>query len=288
MGVKLESSFLEVSINNHGAEINSVKNKSGLEFIWQADKNTWARHTPVLFPIVGKLKDNKYFFGGKEYSLPQHGFARDLKFDLLSQTKTTCSFQLKSTPETKIKFPFDFVFEINYRLNDSTLTTTYEIKNRSEGNMLFSVGAHPGFNCPLLPEEKFENYYLEFENSNYSLTTLNGGLRTNQKTNFPLSNNILPLSDKLFNNDALVFENNQINKITLRSSASNHQINMECNNWPYFGIWSKKDNQKFICLEPWHGIADNENTNQLFENKDGILHLKAHEEFRCSFSMSFL
>ena len=288
MNVKLQSSSLIIQINNIGAEICSVKNNSGLEFIWQADKDVWARHAPVLFPIVGKLKEDKYIFENKEYRLPQHGFARDQEFKPIFQSDSECTFQLNSNSQTKSVFPFDFIFEINYQLKDASITTHYKIINCTDGLMPFSVGAHPGFNCPLLATEKFEDYYLSFESNNFSLTALNNGLRTRQKQKLVLADNKLTLHAHLFDNDALVFENSQINKISLCSSVSNHKITMECKNWPYFGIWGKKENQKFVCLEPWHGVADSENTKQMIENKEGILHLNSNQEFRCSFSMSFL
>ncbi len=284
---QLISNYLSVGINYFGAEICSVKNKKNLEFIWQADKTVWARHAPVLFPIVGKLNQNEFVYDNKTYVLPQHGFARDMNFELIEAHETCCRFRLTSTSETKIKFPFDFTFEIEYLLVDNKLTTGYHIKNTTANEIFFSVGAHPGFNCPLLPNESIEDYYLEFERVEYNLTELNNGLRKLTKKKLQLQNNKLRLSKNLFDNDALVFENHQINKINLCSTKSLHKISLECRNWPYFGIWAKPLTHSFICLEPWYGIADSENTNQQFKDKDGIICLGAHTEFSCSFSVSF-
>jgi galactose mutarotase-like enzyme len=287
MFVQLSSPVLKISINNKGAEICSVKNNDGLEFIWQANKEVWARHAPVLFPIVGKLKNNEFVFDNKSYQLPQHGFARDLEFEIISQTKNNCVYQLNSNAETKKNYPFDFVFEIKHQLIDNTLTTTYTVKNPGHSQIYFSVGAHPGFNCPLLPTEKFEDYYLEFETSDYHQTQLNNGLRLNTKKELHLKDGKLPLSGNLFDHDALVFEDSQINAISLCSYSSAHKITLNCKSWPFFGIWSTKKCERFVCLEPWFGIADAEDNNGSISNKTGIIALKPFSEFSCSFSVSF-
>lgn len=287
MTIELSSQNLSVKINSFGAEICSVKNSAGIEFIWQANKGVWARHAPVLFPIVGKLKDNRFLFEEKWYELPQHGFARDMEFQLISAEKNSCVFQLSSSAETKAKFPFDFIFQIIYHLSDSVLTTTYKIINPSAQTGYFSVGAHPGFNCPLAENETFEDYYLEFESNDFKKTLLDNGLLSSQTSQLNLTNQKLPLSANLFDNDALVFESNQINKISLCSSKSSHKISMECKGWPFFGIWSKKGNNPFVCLEPWYGIADDADTSQNLVSKKGAIAIKPDEEFSCSFSVTF-
>jgi galactose mutarotase-like enzyme len=286
--INLQSNKLKISINTKGAELFSVKNNQGLEFIWQADNNIWPRHAPVLFPIVGKLKENKFLHEGVEYQLPQHGFARDTEFEIIHQTKTECVFQLQSNDESRKNFPFDFVFQITFTLEENILQTKYSVKNSGDSPILFSVGAHPGFNCPLLPNENFEDYYLAFETEKLTLTTLDGGLRKSAKKVIHLQNKQLPITKTLFDQDALVLEDQQINEVTLASKKNKHSIKLNCQNWPYFGIWSKKSCEKFICLEPWHGIADNISGNKNLSKKDGILHLASKKEFNCSFSCTFV
>jgi len=287
MQFKIQSSTLKATFNSIGAELCSVKNNNGVEFIWQANKSVWARHAPVLFPIVGKLKDNFFNYDNQKHELPQHGFARDMNFELLEGSSESCTFQLQSNDKTKQIFPFDFVFQINYQLVDNKLITSYKVNNPSYKPLFFSVGAHPGFNCPLLPNETFSDYYLEFEKSNYNLTQLDNGLRLDVKNTLNLPNKKLFLSKELFHKDALVFENNQINKVSLCSSKSDHKITIENEGWPYFGIWSKNENQQFVCLEPWHGIADKANGLNEFIKKDGIIELAPYAEFNCSFSLFF-
>jgi galactose mutarotase-like enzyme len=287
MQKQLVSSQLKVTINSFGAELCSVKNNNNLEFIWQANKAIWARHAPVLFPIVGKLKDNFFVYENIKHELSQHGFARDLDFKLIQDSSNSCTFELTSNPETLEKFPFEFVFQINYLLLENNLITSYKVINPSNKPLFFSVGAHPGFNCPLLPNESFTDYYLEFEKNTYELTELDNGLRTDVKKNLTLTDNKLVLNADVFNKDALVFENSQINKVSLCSSKSAHKVTLESEKWPFFGIWSKSGSDDFICLEPWHGIADTSTTNNELVNKDGIIELAPNTEFNCSFSILF-
>jgi galactose mutarotase-like enzyme len=284
---QLTSNQLRVLVNNAGAEIVSVRNGDGLEYIWQSNKTIWARHAPVLFPIVGKLKENSFLFNQQNYFLSQHGFARDMDFVLNERTSHSCLFELTSTPETKKNYPFDFTFHIGYQLESNTLTTRYNVFNPSSEAIYFSVGAHPGFNCPLMPTEKYEDYYLEFESSTFAASLQNGGLITDAKSSVTLENNKLFLSPSLFQNDALVFENNQINRVSLCSSVSDRKVTLNCEHWPYFGIWTKKDCREFICLEPWYGIADRTSSGQLLVEKDGIIKLEAKREFSCDFSIIF-
>lgn len=283
----LISNELSVAINFQGAEISSVKNQNGTEFIWQAKPDVWARHSPVLFPVVGKLKNNQFIFEGKAYKLPQHGFARDMKFDLKEKNENRCVFELHSTAETKKVFPFEFVFQTIYTVNKNRIKVEYKVENPGTKVLLFSVGAHPAFNVPLQANEIFEDYYLEFENKQFEITALNEGLRTSSKNKLELKNKKILLSTKLFDKDALVFENSQINSVALCSSKSAHKIVLESKGFPYYGIWSKKNCCEFVCLEPWFGVADHENSTQNFSEKEGIISLKGNKEFGCEYEIAF-
>lgn len=287
MQIHLQSTQLKIAINSLGAELCSIKNINSIEFIWQASPSVWPRHAPVLFPIVGKLKDDFFCYNNKKHELSQHGFARDLDFELKEADADSCTFELKQTNKTKINFPFDFTFQIKYLLLENTLVTKYAVFNPSNEPIFFSVGAHPGFNCPLLPNETFEDYYLEFEKEEFSQTLLNNGLRFDTKKSLIFPNKKLSLNKELFSNDALVFENKQVNCISLCSSKSNHKITLKCTNWPYFGIWSKKGSGEFVCLEPWYGVADSHHSNNEVTKKEGIIELASQTEFVCDFALIF-
>lgn len=286
---KLENNDLIIEVKSFGAELSSVfSKKNKVEYIWQADENLWPRHAPNLFPIVGKLKDGTFNYLNNTYQLPQHGFARDNEFICIEETDSKLTFELTASEETLKHYPFHFSLQISYTLTENNLNTEYKIFNPNNTEIYFSVGAHPAFNCPLQPNETFEDYSLVFPNKNQlEINTLNDGLIKSKTQTISLSENKLKVSKTLFDNDALVFMNSQIEKVSLISFKSKHGVTMECYNWPYFGIWTKKNSEKFICLEPWQGIADNELTNQNITEKTGIIKLSPEQTFDCSFNILF-
>ncbi len=285
MQTSIASNTIDVTINHFGAELCSIKDKNETEFIWQAGVE-WKRHAPILFPIVGKLKNDSFSYNAVNFQLSQHGFARDCIFNLIFSNEFSCTFELVSSPQTKNNYPFDFVFQVNYLLIENKLTITYSVTNTSQNQMYFSVGAHPAFSCELNGNDTLNDYYLKFEKSNFLLSELNNGIRTIDKSKLTIYKNKLLLSPDWFDNDALVFENSQINKVTLCSLIGNQKITLECKDWPYFGIWTKKNCDKFICLEPWHGIADSEMTDGTLETKNGIISLDSQGNFSCNYSIT--
>ncbi len=287
--LELNNNFLNIKIKKFGAELCSViSNNNAIEYIWQADETIWARHAPNLFPIVGKLKNDTYSFNNTTYTLPQHGFARDNEFILKSQTDTKLILELTENETTLKNYPFKFSFKVIYALIKNKIEVTYQITNTDTQTIYFSVGAHPAFNCPLIPTENFEDYELQFSGSEKLITNkIKNGLISNNTTELNLTDNKTTISENLFNNDALVFCNNQINELTLISKKTKHGVCLTSKNWPYYGIWSKKKTKKFVCLEPWFGIADFENTNNNLNEKFGIITLQSKKEFNCNYTISF-
>ena len=286
----LKNNHLSVKINSFGAELCSViGNETHIEYIWQADPQVWARHAPNLFPIVGKLKNGTYTYKNKSYQLPQHGFARDNKFECIAITDTKLVFELTSNEKLVAVYPFRFKLHITYTLIENAVNVCYSVLNDDETKLLFSVGAHPAFNCPLTTNETFEDYELVFPNKqSLTMNTLNDGLISEQTKTIELKNNSLPVTKQLFDNDALVFTNHQIDEVHLISKKTKHGVCLKTANWPYFGIWTKKQTSQFICLEPWHGIADFENTSEDFTSKTGIIQLESKQQFDCEFEMTFI
>lgn len=283
----LENEFIKIVIAAEGAELQSVfHKKNNIEYLWQGEKAIWPRKAPVLFPIVGKVKDNTYTVAGKTYNLPQHGFARDSKFNLVAATTTSCTFQLKNTAETLTIFPFEFELDIIYSIEDTRLKIEYRIYNPSTNNELFySIGAHPGFNCPLVAGETFEDYYLEFQKAEkLNRILLDGGLRSDSTEEVSLVNNTLPLSVDLFGTkDAIVVSGLNSERISLKSKKSTHGLHFDYKNYPWFGIWSKPG--PFVCLEPWMGVADDIHATGEFTKKESIQSLKAKAEDVFSYSI---
>ncbi len=286
---QLQNSDLSIKVKSFGAELCSVFSiKNNIEYIWQAEESLWPRHAPNLFPIVGKLKDGAFNYDNIDYQLPQHGFSRDNDFICIEQSETKLRFELTASEETLKLYPFHFSLQITYVLTGNNLITEYNIFNPDNKDLYFSVGAHPAFNCPLLQNESFDDYNLIFPSkTKLTINTLNDGLIKATTQTIPLIENNLKISKALFDNDALVFMNTQIEKVSLVSAKSNHGVSMICENWPYFGIWTKKNSEKFICLEPWHGIADSEDSENNFTNKTGIIKLATEQNFNCSFTILF-
>lgn len=276
---------ISVSVNSLGAELTSIK-KENTELLWQSDKAVWPRYAPVLFPIVGKVKNDQYTYKDSIYKLTQHGFARDKEFVLTEQSESALEFELTANEETLKIYPFHFTFRIRYELQDSTLKVEYIVFNPDKDNLLFSVGAHPGFNCKRVNGESLNDFYLEFKDKNeLIIEKLSEGLLSGETLVLKLNAGKLQLSTALFDNDALVFKNTQIGSVKLCSAKSKQQITMNCKDWPYFGVWTKKGSDAFVCLEPWYGITDTKQNLGDLTMKEGILELKQNSKFEAFFNI---
>lgn len=285
----IENEFLKVIINAKGAELQSIFHKTHLlEYMWSGDSSFWAKKSPVLFPIVGTLKNDTYFYNNKPYKLGRHGFARDMEFETENQIAGSITFVLKSNETTLQHFPFLFEFYIKYSIEKNDLTVTYTVKNISGNEMYFSVGAHPAFKVPIVEGTIYSDYYLEFnEDETLARWPISPeGLIEKKPEPFLIAKNILPLSKELFYKDALVFKFPTSSMVSLRSDKTNHGLDFNFSEFPFLGIWAAK-NADFVCIEPWCGIADSVDTNQQIKDKEGINKLNAGETFERSWKVSF-
>lgn len=270
----IKNNFIEIKVNSLGAELSSLKTSVGTELLWQANRDIWPRHAPVLFPIVGRLKNNSFVYRDQNYSLSQHGFARDKEFILIEQSENNLKFELTADESTLEIYPFHFSFIISYTLKDTVLDISYQIFNPDNKELLFSIGAHPGFSTCRESGESLQDYYLEMEGVSALIAErLQDGLLSGNTYELALNKGVMPLSVELFVNDALVFKNNQIKSIKLKSKKSKNGVELICKDWPYFGIWTKKGCNQFVCLEPWFGITDSINTDSVINSKEGIIQL---------------
>jgi galactose mutarotase-like enzyme len=270
-----------VEIKHKGAELSQIytNNKT---LIWKVDQKYWNKTSPILFPIVGSLKNNSYQIHQKTYSLLRHGFARDFNFDLIEKTENKAVFSLMYNKETLSVYPFMFELLIIYTLVESGLEINYIVKNLSNQKMPFSLGAHPAFGI----DGDIEDYSLEFQNKNNLVTYhIENDLLNNKTSTIVLENKRLNLNYKLFEKDAIVLKNQPTTFVKLLKN--NEQI-LKINflDFPYLGIWTK-NNAPFICIEPWFGIADNINTNSNFYEKEGIQILDIKGEFSSMISIEF-
>lgn len=282
MILQLDNHISTVKINTLGAELVSFYN-NGRNYIWAIDEKFWNKTSPVLFPIVGRLKNDEYTFSENKYQLPRHGFARNHEFEISSQNEELVTFSLKESEETLTNYPFNFELKIQYTLKDSQLEIAYSVINNSNTIMPFSLGAHPAFAI----DSDFEDYSLLFEKDdvlvNHELENENF---TGKSVAIPLINNQLPLSYSLFEKDAIVLKKLDSEKVVLLKKEIPY-LAVDYKGFPNLGIWTKPE-APFLCIEPWCGFADNINTKGTILNKEGIITLQPNEVFTTSFSIIIL
>lgn len=280
----LENANFLVKIHAFGAEMQSLFNKENeIEYLWQADANYWPRHAPVLFPIVGRLPDNNLRHR-QNYPMTQHGFARDMLFDVTHQSSENLQFRLVANEKTKKQYPFDFELLIDYQLINNQLITQYTIRNLGNEILPASIGAHPAFNWPLLPNVPKESHTITFEGDEPKpVRQLDAGLLLEEKFPSPIHDKKIKLKDSLFKNDALIFD--ELNSRSIRYEAGDEQaIEVQFSDFPHLGIWTKPG-APFICLEPWHGYSSPADFNNDFINKPGLLLIPEKSEVKKSFQI---
>ena len=287
--IVIENSDLRVAIKTQGAELDSIQHKTHpLEYLWQGDAAFWGKKSPILFPIVGTLKDNTFSYKEKKYTLPRHGFARDKTFSVEQHSADSATFLLVSNEETLKNYPFQFEFRLHYTLKDNALCVTYAVKNTGSDDMYFSVGGHPAFRLPLTDGTAYTDYFIELNQAEtsgrYPLSI--DGLLELKSNPFLENSNKIALNPALFYEDAVVLKHLEATSMAILSDKTPHGLRMTFEGFPYFGIWAAK-NAPFVCLEPWCGISDSVNTTQDLTKKEGINHLKNDEEFERTWQIAF-
>lgn len=275
MRYTLSNNEITIQIDSCGAELKSLV-RNGREYLWQADPAYWDRTSPVLFPAVGSLKNSSYTSHGSKYTMSQHGFARDMEFELLEQTENSISLILTSTPATLAMWPYDFALTITYRLHGSSVDVIWSVKNTGCEDMYFSIGAHPGFFCPqsghsfvahvadpahpegLLPAER-----------EYILMVGDGGTMKHERLEVTFDRGVLPITRELFSkgNGTLVFNDTKIKRIALVDENSNEYVRVDFD-MPLLALWSPdEEGSPFVCIEPWYGMGDYSDTDGIWEHK---------------------
>lgn len=282
----IENEHLKISVLETGAELCSIVNKENKkEYIWQADPEVWASHAPNLFPIIGVIKNEKYFYEGKEYSVPKHGFIRYNKnIRLKERSEHQLVFELLYSDETLEMYPFKFDSRIAFTLNEKSIEVSHHIINLDSKPLYFSLGGHPAFNILHFENEKIEDYALQFDRKMNLDTYLlnNDGLVTSETKSILKDQSEIQLSENIFDNDALIFKNIQSKNVDLISKKNGKILSVTYKDFKNLGIWAKPG-APYVCIEPWLGIADVENTDQKIENKDGIIRLEAEDEFNADY-----
>ncbi|EFR8995668.1 aldose 1-epimerase family protein [Listeria monocytogenes] len=287
--IKLENEVLLVEMKTAGAELTRIFHKdTGLEYLWNADSKFWGRHSPVLFPTVGRLVDDTYLVDGKQYHLGQHGFARDRAFQVIEQTENTVRFELDADEDSLAIYPYKFKLSIIYTIEKNTVAVSYEVENTDNKRIYFSIGAHPAFHLPLTDGTTFEDYYLDFgTEENLETLCLEGPYRSGEiKKIIDEPARYLPLSYDLFKNDALIFEALKQKEMTIKSDKTPHFVKVSFPEFPFVGVWTAKPGTPFLCIEPWYGIADGAGESVELRDKAGIEHLEPEAVFASEYEIT--
>lgn len=281
--MKLDNSIISIEISNHGAELKSAV-KDGFEYMWCADEKYWARTSPVLFPIVGSLKDKSYKLDGKVYQMNQHGFARDCEFELVDYDNTSATYILEDNEETLTKYPFKFNLTIKYTLINNKIKIDWIVKNKTDRIMSFSIGAHPAFNL-----KEGDNYFKFNTNKDIVYNLIDEkGLYDKNNVHTLKNDGYVKITDDMFDNDALIIENCQAKEVTICDKRKSAYLKVKFES-EIFGLWSPaKKRAPFVCIEPWYGRCDSNDFDEEFPNKDYIINLDPNENFNASYEIELL
>lgn len=283
--------MLKIQTKKSGAELISIQ-YNGKEMLFQGvkvlDSNGniyWKRQAPILFPIVGQLKNSQTQIDGEIYEMSQHGFARDMDFEEISKTENKHHYMLKYNEGTLKKYPYKFELHVIYEIIGDTLTVTYKVKNIDDKKIYFGLGGHPAFNCDYSNGE-YEIVFSENEDKIVFLKLKNGLIDTEKAQNI-LQDNKIYLKEDTFDNDAVIMKNLKSNKVVLQNHETNQKIlEFDFTGFPYLALWSKKG-APFVCIEPWQNTADRIDSTQIYKDKENIIELLKDKEFECKYSIKF-
>lgn len=285
---QISNEKITIQVDSMGAELKSLKKIStGSEYMWNADPRYWKRTSPVLFPLVGGLQNGVYRLDGREYPMGQHGFARDMEFKLKSQAAAEVWFVLESNEETLARYPYPFILELGYELDGQTVIVKWRVKNPAKLPMHFAIGGHPAFLCPIGEGTRQTDYSLRFDVPDKVVSSgLADGLVDGNDMEYKLRNGMLPVTEHLFDNDALVIEHDQAHSVALVKPDGEAYLTVTFDA-PLFGIWSPpKKNAPFICIEPWYGRCDRAGYAGEWRDREWMQELNAGETFAADYRVT--
>lgn len=287
----LENSTIKIKASTCGGELhNLILKENEIEYLWNRDPKYWKYSSPILFPIVGKVTNSKIIVDGKSYEIPPHGIGRISDYEVTEKTEDSITFELKYSNETLKMYPFKFSLKIKYTLIENGVKVTYIVTNLDDKTMYFSIGGHPAFLCPIGEDEKFTDYYLEFnkkETADIMGITEDGFFDKTSRKPYLNNENIIDITDDLFVKDnTIVFDTLKSNVVSLKSKVSNKSVTMDFDGFPYMAFWSKATGSPFVCIEPWYGHGDFYDFNGEFKDKDGVRSLDVNDSFECSYTIT--
>jgi galactose mutarotase-like enzyme len=273
---------LGATVLAHGAELCSLKTAQGLELLWQAGPE-WRRHAPLLFPIVGRLRNDQLRHGGKSYPMTQHGFARDSRFEWIERGGDFCRLKLSDNSDTRLRYPFAFRFTVTYTVHETDLEVAFEIENPGDEILPASVGGHPAFNWPLLSGMAKQSYSLEFSDEETApIRRLKDGLLLAEPQPTPIVGKSLALSERLFEDDAIILDQ-LASKSVCYAADRGPSLDVSWQGFRELGIWSKLGGAPFLCIEPWYGFASPSDFDGEFSSKPGLMHIRPGEQRTLSY-----
>ena len=270
-------------VDTHGAQLKSFKNSDGEELLWQGNPEFWAGQAPVLFPIVGALRNGRVKIKGEWHEMRRHGFAKSTEFTVTEKTASSVTLKIEASRETKEIYPFDFSFSVTYTCGEKSLETKFDVTNTGNEILPYSVGGHPAYNVPVgyKDGEVFEDYQIEFsenENQKCPEIDLKECLINPEKVTLELNNErIIPLRHSLFYRDALVFDKLNSKTVKLVNTKNGRGIGMDISGFPMLGIWSCVNDGPYVALEPWTGCATLTTEDDEFEHKKNTIFLPCGE-----------
>lgn len=284
----LENETIRISVREQGAELRDITGKKeNTHYLWQGDPKYWKYSSPVLFPIVGQVVNSTYRVNGKPYQLPAHGLGRTSDFTVIGQTQDSITFELKYSEESLKIYPYRFSLQITYTIGQDLVTVDWKVINLDDKDIYFSIGAHPAFMCPINPQDRLEDCYLEFnqvEDTEIMKITPEVYL-SHDRESYLQHTQKLPLSQDVFKNGVLIFDQLKSDTITIRSNNDYRTLSVRAKQFPYWGIWSKETGAPFVCLEPWYGHFDYADFTGDFSEKPGNRQLAPGKTFQCSYEI---
>ncbi len=286
---KINNNKVYISVDTMGAELRSLCDVHGLEYLWQGGEK-WNQQSPVIFPIVGKPKDFKYIYGGKEYEIANHGFAMTKEFKVAQKRSDKLVLRLREDEETYKSYPFMFTLDMCFELHDDSLTVRFIVTNNDEKDMPYSLGGHPGFRVPLESDEKFEDYYLLFDHIENCPAPYLTRFMTAEPTEFiPVLENTdrWNLKHENFHRGVLVLEHLKSRGVKLLSSVSGRGLRMDFEDFDNLALWQQSD-ADYICLEPWTSPGSFSDPSGLIVKRKGMRILKPHETVDYKYTVTLL
>jgi len=284
---QLKNEFITIEVSSLGAELQSIKNREGKEFLWQADERFWPRHSPLLFPIVCGLWEGKYRTLGKEYAMGRHGFARDTEFKLIKQTETTLTYALESNEETLKVYPYHFIVSVTYKLVKNSIQIIWHVNNIDTKEIHFQIGGHPAFYVPDLKDGKLTGAMC-FDNKGKVEKIYGnvGGCIRPERFPVDCKDGLWQFTEESFKDDAVIIDKCQLHKISLLNKEMKPVVTVDFNA-PAVGLWSPYGKHApFVCIEPWYGLHDWVEFKGEFKDKYLMNHLQPGASFMSKYSIT--